>query len=106
MEDVWKLYNYSLRAKGKIMQFAWKITILTTGFLLIFSYANAGPNYESSWHEDFHLEITKTFAKNNIRGCGQYKYKTNLDYLNKEFLVFCTHDGKKMDRLSGMDCHW
>lgn len=75
------------------MKIAYQYIIVITCLISIFNNAVAGPNYESSWHEDFHLEISKTLAKNNIRDCGQYKYKTNLDYPNKEFLVFCTKDG-------------
>ena len=48
--------------------------------------------YEANWHEDFNTEISKTFVKNGIRGCGQYSYKARQTYIS-EYLVRCTADG-------------
>ena len=53
--------------------------------------------YPGGWHTDFHVEISRALAKNNIRGCGEFKYKPSTDNVNKdigEFLVRCTADGK------------
>ena len=55
-------------------------------------YASDG--YAMYWEEDeFHLGIPKTLVKNNIRGCGQFKYKQS-EKTDSEYKVQCTRDGK------------
>lgn len=48
--------------------------------------------YSGPWQEDFHTGITRVLAQNNIRNCGQYKYRESSKDRN-EFLVYCTADG-------------
>lgn len=54
---------------------------------------SAAERYPGPWQESFHLAITKTLAQNDIRGCGQYKYKASVKD-NNEYVVYCTIDGK------------
>ncbi len=56
--------------------------------------------YPGGWHTDFHVGISRALAKNNIRGCGEFKYKPSADNVSwdtsvGEFLVRCTADGKR-----------
>ena len=53
--------------------------------------------YPGTWHTDFHVGISKALAQNNIRGCGEFKYKPSADSVSSsigEFLVRCTADGR------------
>jgi len=49
--------------------------------------------FEEKWSDSSNIQISRTLVKNNIRGCGEFKYKKNLNY-NNEYLVRCTRDGK------------
>ena len=48
--------------------------------------------YPDPWREDFDMGISKTFIKNNINGCGQYKYRESIKDKGV-YLVYCTNDG-------------
>jgi len=49
--------------------------------------------YPGPWRTDFNLDITKALAQNNVRGCGEYKYRPSA--VNRgEYLVNCTSDGR------------
>ena len=49
--------------------------------------------YEANWNTEFHKGINTTLIKKRVRGCGEYKYKENVNH-RSEFLVRCTRDGK------------
>lgn len=51
-------------------------------------------NFVGPWRDDFVTEITISLAKNNIEGCGQYKWLKSSDS-DTEFLVSCSRDGKQ-----------
>lgn len=47
-----------------------------------------------AWNDTFHQGISRALAKNNITGCGEYRWIENMDHKN-EFKVQCSRDGKK-----------
>lgn len=50
--------------------------------------------YPGPWIEDFNIDITKVLMANNVRTCGQYKYrKSSRD--EGEYLVYCTTNGMR-----------
>lgn len=60
---------------------------------LSFAYAESlAEMYPGPWHDDFNMGITKALAKNQISGCGEYKYRPHKSASN-EYLVYCTRDG-------------
>jgi RNA polymerase subunit RPABC4/transcription elongation factor Spt4 len=50
------------------------------------------PEYSGVWLNDFSVGISRALVKNNIRGCGQYKYMPSSKATGK-FKVKCTSDG-------------
>ncbi|MFC1896572.1 hypothetical protein ACFL0Q_07950 [Thermodesulfobacteriota bacterium] len=48
--------------------------------------------YPGPWRHDFNSGISRALAKNNIRGCGEYKYRPSSTD-DSEYLVRCTRDG-------------
>lgn len=73
--------------------------LLISAILVISSPAKSqnislSERYPEPWQEDVSISITKTLASQQIRGCGEYKYRESSR--NKgEYLVHCTNDGKK-----------
>lgn len=64
-------------------------------FIFSASYAHSeslAEMYPGPWHDDFNMGITKALAKNQISGCGEYKYRPHKSASN-EYLVYCTRDG-------------
>lgn len=64
--------------------------------ILVPSTSQAQPlaeRYESAWRTDFHTGITQALIANNVRGCGEYKYRESRKDRG-EYLVYCTRDGK------------
>jgi hypothetical protein len=58
------------------------------------SYAQSlAERYESTRRTDFHTAITQALVANNVRGCGEYKYRESRTD-EGEYLVYCTQDGK------------
>ena len=47
--------------------------------------------YQGSWRTDFNVGISRALVKNDISGCGEYKYKESSKNKN-EYIVRCTHD--------------
>ena len=50
------------------------------------------PTYPS-WSGQNPIEVTRTLAQNKIRGCGEYRVKSDGRSRHK-FLVRCTRDGE------------
>jgi len=50
------------------------------------------PEYSEFWRTDSSIDISRALVKNNIRGCGQYKYRPSSKVTGK-FEVRCTSDG-------------
>jgi hypothetical protein len=50
-------------------------------------------NWYSDWISESNLGIEKSLVANNIRGCGEYRFRKNMTD-NNDFLVKCTADGK------------
>lgn len=48
--------------------------------------------YTKEWSSSFNVGITRALAKNNIKGCGDYKYKRSIQN-EGEYLVHCSVDG-------------
>lgn len=57
--------------------------------ILMFSTSNA-----FAWNNQYNPEVSRALAKNNISGCGEYRWTENPQHKN-EFIVQCTRDGKK-----------
>ena len=62
--------------------------------LLAFSPALSADEWSGPWRDDVNFEITKTLIENNVRLCGEYKYKQSAKSKN-EYIVHCTPDGKR-----------
>lgn len=56
------------------------------------SNKTSAPEYSESWRTDFSIDISRVLGKNNISGCGQYKYRPSSKVTGK-FEVRCTSDG-------------
>lgn len=82
-----------LRAKGLL------IGVLAAGVLAACGQAEPPQNrsvaetYPGSWNERVNTGITATLAQNNIRGCGQYEFRSHYSS-SGEYLVRCTADGR------------
>ena len=50
-------------------------------------------NWYSDWSSSFNLDIAKTLAANNIRGCGEFRFRENMTD-KTDFIVKCNADGK------------
>ncbi len=48
--------------------------------------------YPGPWHVTFDKEITMALGKNNIGGCGDYKYRESSRDKG-EYIVLCSRDG-------------
>lgn len=48
--------------------------------------------YPGPWRESANLGISKALVANNVRGCGEYKYRESSRDRG-EFLVYCSRDG-------------
>ena len=70
---------------------------ICAAMLLVLSIAHAEiPLYErypGPWRDDFNASISKTLAKNSVRGCGEFKYRLSSKDKD-EYLVYCSRDGK------------
>jgi len=51
-------------------------------------------SYENDWRNDYNKALIVTLTKNNVRGCGDYKYKQHIKG-SSEYVVYCSRDGKK-----------
>ena len=49
--------------------------------------------YPGSWRTDFNKGITIALAENQVRVCGEYKYKVPTSE-SEAYLVRCTRDGR------------
>ena len=74
--------------------------VLLVTIILVISSSGQSQNislaerYPGPWQEDFNIGITKALASQQIRGCGEYKYRESSK--NKgEYLIYCTSDGKR-----------
>jgi len=48
--------------------------------------------YPAPWRTDFDLGISRAFVANNIRDCGEYRFRSS-SVNSGEYLVRCTRDG-------------
>lgn len=62
---------------------------LTLGAVAETSFAE---RYPGPWREGANLGISKALVANNIRGCGEFKYRESSRNRG-EFLVYCSRDG-------------
>mgnify|MGYP007022264338 CR=1 FL=1 len=49
--------------------------------------------YPGPWVSDVDLAITRALIRNNVSGCGQYKYRSSSQN-SGEYLVYCSRDGE------------
>lgn len=49
--------------------------------------------WSGPWIEDINIQIARTLVKNNVKGCGEIKYKESTKTRSK-YLVHCSSDGK------------
>ena len=70
-----------------------KITVFSVALFLITCSFSFAEEWSGPWRDDVNFEITKTLIQNNVRLCGEYKYKQSAKSKN-EYIVHCTPDGK------------
>ena len=56
------------------------VVFFVCGSGVSFAKESLSDKYPGPWKEDFNVGISKALAKNNIRGCGQYKYRKNSKF--------------------------
>lgn len=50
-------------------------------------------DYPAPWKRDAVPALTRTLAKNGVRGCGDFAWRQRADG-SSEYLVYCTRDGR------------
>lgn len=50
--------------------------------------------YPGPWEENYNQRISKALTVNGILGCGQYKYRENVNK-SESYIVYCSRNGKK-----------
>jgi len=53
---------------------------------------NIAERYPGPWVRDVHPGIARVLVKNDVRGCGEFKYRESSQNKN-EFIVRCSRDG-------------
>jgi len=70
------------------------LAALGTSHISIADQSEIDAEYPPPFREDFNMEITKVLVKNGVTGCGTYKYRASTKPSDKEYLVYCSRDGK------------
>lgn len=94
-------------ARNKRIGYVFWAAVALVVFGLVFGSSGQGPavvaggsgaagsmaqRYPGPWSSEFKLEIARTLAKNQVRGCGEFYYRAASGGSN-EYLVYCTRDG-------------
>jgi hypothetical protein len=50
-------------------------------------------DFPTPWRRDANPELIRTLAKNGVKGCGDFAWKSRPSQ-SSEYLVYCTRDGR------------